>query len=204
MRLNWPSAITRLTVHFTCGLDVWCSNLQANKLVGLYGYTWHWMSFLRLECHKTSSPLSLSFSLDHRWCSFPCTYHLHAQPEVRRVTCTDDLTSTAKSIPGISPRDFSPYTNKTLIAAWGVKGKLSVMEILGWFSLIFTWDRNGTERRRFKDPATSSSRTESHVDRAADQVSSLGTSEFCFSGCGALFLWYEKINKGNYQSSVQM
>ena len=53
--LKWPSAITRLSTHFTCGLmsDWWFANIQ-------YGHTWHWMSIyiiLRPSIFKKALPM---------------------------------------------------------------------------------------------------------------------------------------------------
>ena len=43
-KIKWPPAITRLTVHFTCGL---MSDLLISKHRKKYGHTWHWVSLLR-------------------------------------------------------------------------------------------------------------------------------------------------------------
>ena len=48
----WSSAIIKLTAHFMCGL---MSDLVTCKHRKEYGYTWHWMSFLRpgvIKQHK--------------------------------------------------------------------------------------------------------------------------------------------------------
>ena len=45
----------QVTAQFTCGLDAWSGDLQANSECG---YMWHWMAFLRPginKQHKTHS-----------------------------------------------------------------------------------------------------------------------------------------------------
>ena len=46
-RLMWPYVITRLTANFMCGLIWWFASLEK------YGYTWHWMSLLRMQTQPT-------------------------------------------------------------------------------------------------------------------------------------------------------
>ena len=56
--LNWPSAITRLTVRFTHGL---MSNLMTCKRWEEYDCTWHWMTLLRpVSLNNTKLKLKLS------------------------------------------------------------------------------------------------------------------------------------------------
>ena len=54
MKIKFPSAITRLTAHFTC--DLMSALVIYNHRKD--GYTWHWMSFLRpggIKQHKTQT-----------------------------------------------------------------------------------------------------------------------------------------------------
>ena len=52
-KINWPSVVTRLTAHVTCGL---MSDLIFCKHRKEYNYTWHRMSLLRLGVIKQHKP----------------------------------------------------------------------------------------------------------------------------------------------------
>ena len=66
-KIKWPSAISRLTAHFACGL---MSDLGIRKHRKEYGHLWYWMSSLRpgvIKQHTLRTHASVNSFLPHAW-----------------------------------------------------------------------------------------------------------------------------------------